>query len=586
MSIFRIKSVQKRFVLGLAIVITVTLLISSAAFIFYNARSTEKDLQRQMDRFLTLSIQSLPIALWEYTDEYVNDYIDSLFLYKDVVFARVVAEKRIVKTRTRDGYQNFDFSIAVDPARFIAKKSDIMYNNVNVGKITIVMSKERVRRQIIYNSLTAISLLLLVIATISITIYYLFRSYIFNPLIKLENSARLIGGGDLDVRIDITSEDEIGQLAQTFNQMVQNIKAITASRDELDNEVTERKQAEEALRESEDLLKATLESTTDGILVVNEMGQVTHTNNRYAKMWRIPNDLIEVKDDEKLLSYVLGQLTDPKTFLSKVQGLYKTSKEDFDTISFKDGRVFERFSRPLIIDGEIDGRVWSFRDVTEKRRAEEELRKHAETQQVLLREVNHRVKNNLSAIIGMLYKEQDQAEKYGRTSYLDMLGDLVGRLQGLSTVHSLLSASGWRPLLLTELCEQVINSVLQVIPLDKKFSLDVKASPLRVSSDQAHHLTLVINELATNTIKHALKGRDDVQVDVDFIRDGEMVQIVFRDNGPGYPQDMIEKNFSRASIGFDLILGIVTESLRGNVQLGNDNGAVTTVTFKNKDVDE
>ena len=254
MNIFRIKSIHQRFVLGLAIVITVTLLIFSATFIFYNARSTEKDLQRQMDRFLTFSIQSLSSALWQYSHEYVNDYIDSLFLYEDVVFARVATETQIFKTKTRDGYQNFDFSIAVDPARFVARENDVMYNNVNVGKITIVMSKERIRQQIIYSSLTAISLLLLIIAAISITIYQLFRRYIFNPLINIGNSARLIAGGNLDAQIDTASEDEIGQLAHTFNQMMQSIKAITASRDELNHEITERKQAEEERKKLQEQL--------------------------------------------------------------------------------------------------------------------------------------------------------------------------------------------------------------------------------------------------------------------------------------------------------------------------------------------
>ena len=254
MNIFRIKSIHQRFVLGLAIVITVTLLIFSATFIFYNARSTEKDLQRQMDRFLTFSIQSLSSALWQYSHEYVNDYIDSLFLYEDVVFARVATETQIFKTKTRDGYQNFDFSIAVDPARFVARENDVMYNNVNVGKITIVMSKKRIRQQIIYSSLTAISLLLLIIAAISITIYQLFRRYIFNPLINIGNSARLIAGGNLDAQIDTASEDEIGQLAHTFNQMMQSIKAITASRDELNHEITERKQAEEARKKLQEQL--------------------------------------------------------------------------------------------------------------------------------------------------------------------------------------------------------------------------------------------------------------------------------------------------------------------------------------------
>jgi PAS domain S-box-containing protein len=135
-----------------------------------------------------------------------------------------------------------------------------------------------------------------------------------------------------------------------------------------------RKQAEEALRESKEVLRATIESTADGILVVNEKGQVICTNERFVQLWRIPEELIKQRKDNTLLDFVLDQLKEPKAFLSKVQALYKTSDEDFDVLKFKDGRVFERFSSPLIRDGEIAGRVWSFRDITDRRRAEEALR--------------------------------------------------------------------------------------------------------------------------------------------------------------------------------------------------------------------
>ncbi len=139
-------------------------------------------------------------------------------------------------------------------------------------------------------------------------------------------------------------------------------------------EVTEKIISEQKLRESEEILRSTLESTADGILVVDEYGQVTHTNSKFADMWRIPQDLIEKRDDQKLLDYVLSQLTDPEAFLSKVNQLYRSASEGFDTLLFKDGRIFDRLSSPLIHAGEIKGRVWSFRDVTKQKISEQKLK--------------------------------------------------------------------------------------------------------------------------------------------------------------------------------------------------------------------
>jgi len=136
----------------------------------------------------------------------------------------------------------------------------------------------------------------------------------------------------------------------------------------------ERARSERALQESEELLRATIQSTADGILVVNEAGKVQYSNEMFAHMWRIPHGLLTTGDDEQLLAFVVDQLVDPDAFVVKVHELYQSAEEDWDILRFKDGRVFERFSRPLMRDERIAGRVWSFRDITERARAEGALR--------------------------------------------------------------------------------------------------------------------------------------------------------------------------------------------------------------------
>jgi PAS domain S-box-containing protein len=140
-------------------------------------------------------------------------------------------------------------------------------------------------------------------------------------------------------------------------------------------DITERKRAEETLAGSLSLHRAILESTADGLLVVDRDGRIVSFNRRFAAMWRLPDDVLSSGDDDRALGAVLGQLREPQRFLEKVRALYAAPEEEsFDELDFLDGRRFERYSRPQYVGGAIAGRVWSFRDVTQRHRAEQALR--------------------------------------------------------------------------------------------------------------------------------------------------------------------------------------------------------------------
>ena len=136
-------------------------------------------------------------------------------------------------------------------------------------------------------------------------------------------------------------------------------------------DITAGRESRANLERSLSLLQATLESTADGILVVDAEGRVAMYNQTFLRLWRIPEELAATRDDDRLLQHAVEQLTDPEDFLGKVRYLYHHPEEEsFDVLRLRDGRLYERYSRPQRIGDRIVGRVWSFRDVTARSRAE------------------------------------------------------------------------------------------------------------------------------------------------------------------------------------------------------------------------
>jgi len=140
------------------------------------------------------------------------------------------------------------------------------------------------------------------------------------------------------------------------------------------HDIRARAAVERELHDTLSLLTATLDATADGILVVDRDGRITSCNSRFTDMWRLRPDTIQARDDHRTIASVVDQLDHPDDFVAKIEEVYaQADAESHDILTFKDGRVFERHSKPQRVDGVVVGRVWSFRDVTERKRLEDEL---------------------------------------------------------------------------------------------------------------------------------------------------------------------------------------------------------------------
>ena len=212
------------------------------------------------------------------------------------------------------------------------------------------------------------------------------------------------------------------------------------------------------------------------------------SNGRFRELWRIPESVMESGDDEQAISYVLEQLEDPQDFLCKVGELYEHPEtESFDQLRFTDGRVFERYSQPQRIGDQCVGRVWSFRDVTERTNAEQR-------QKQMIDELDHRVKNMLATIQAISDETLETAQSPAAFAEL-----FRGRIASLACVHEILAQRRWRGANLQELIDQLV-SPYGANDDTRRFEISGEDVILPVAS--VLPFSLALHELATNAAKY------------------------------------------------------------------------------------
>lgn len=207
----------------------------------------------------------------------------------------------------------------------------------------------------------------------------------------------------------------------------------------------------------------------------------------------------------------------------------------------------------------------------------ERVQREAHIRATLLDEVNHRVRNNLAAMIGLLHLERRTRQVTDAAAFDEVMNELIRRVEGLSAAHQLLTASGWAPVPFEELARLVVYNGLRMLPPDRAANLEVNLPPVEVRPDQAHNLALVLSELTLNALKYAFGDRPQLNLTLRGRLEHGVFEFEFGDDGPGYPHEVLRAG--RESVGLNLIRNLVRQALRGEVRLANDGGARTLIRF-------
>lgn len=364
-------------------------------------------------------------------------------------------------------------------------------------------------------------------------------------------------------------------------------------------EITDQKKAEAELKESLSLLEATLESTADGILVVDGQGRIKNFNRKFQDLWRLTDEVLATHDDDLALAAATPLLTDPDAFMAQVRELYsQRDQEGNGTLHFRDGRVVEYYSKPQFLGHRITGRVWSFRDVTETYEADQEQAKLLHQVATINEELTHFayvVSHDLKAPlrgIKMLseWLRTDWGEKLDEEARenLHLLENRVRRMHNL--IEGILQYSRVgrikEDVVAVDLGD-LLPGIVDAIAPPAHITVRVDG-PLPTIECEKTRITQVFQNLLTNAVKYMDKPAGEIVVAC--TEDGDAWTFSVTDNGPGIEEKYFERifkifqtlaprdEFESTGVGLTLVKKIV-EHYGGRVWVVSEVGKGSTFFF-------
>jgi len=398
-----------------------------------------------------------------------------------------------------------------------------------------------------------------------------------SPLIDLTETASRIAGGERDLQAEVAGPREVAHLATAFNSMTAQLRQ---SLQDLQKQFDELKRTEEAYRRSEERLRLAVEGTSDGIWDWDvRTGQTYFSPSYYTMVGYEPDEF--PANHQNWLQRVHPD--DVEAAVGPVERAIAESSSFFTEFRFKakDGLWRWICSRGKAAGWDADGnttRMAGFHsDITERKLAEQQTRAALEEKEVLLREVHHRVKNNLQAIIYLIRSEADQCEDMRGSRFL---GELEERARTMALVYEqLYQSENLARIEMVQYLSDLSANLVQAFGAERDIPIAVEPGKIWLDVEIGMPCGLIVNELVTNALKHAFPPgtQERGRISVALRKEHERYVLRVSDNGVGLPSGLPWRE--ARSLGLRLVNLWATHQLGGTIAVEGPPGTAFVVTF-------
>jgi PAS domain S-box-containing protein len=333
-------------------------------------------------------------------------------------------------------------------------------------------------------------------------------------------------------------------------------------------DISERKAAEKALRESEERFSRLSDASFEGI-VLTEKGRIIDLNDRLAAMFQ--------RTRSEMIGMHVASFVAPESMERVLEHQRSASEDPYEHVALRsDGTRFpvEIHAKSITVNG-ASIRLTAIRDITWRKEAEKQLRSSLQEKEMLLKEIHHRVKNNMQVISSLLnlgtQKINDPAGK-------EILRASMNRIRSMALVHETLYKS--ENMADIDFNEYLRGMTSWLVQGSGRLGVTcmITGDSIHLSLDTAIPCGLIVNELVSNALKHAFNGRDNGSINIVLRREHDgRVTLIVSDDGIGFPQDADIR--AMTSLGMTLVFSLV-DQISGTITIDGTHGASVAVSFQ------